>query len=97
MKARTPKTSPAENSGKPKPPRTSKKASSPAVNEQESGSPFSVERELRWLINNTDEPFMIVDRELNVVTFNQKFNSLCEIFLRDLYRAVVAFSIIQQK
>ena len=37
---------------------------------------FSVERELRWLINNTDEPFLLVNTALQIVTFNLQFEKV---------------------
>jgi PAS domain S-box-containing protein len=38
-----------------------------------------VERELRWLINNTDEPFLLLDRDLQVVTFNRQFEKMYQL------------------
>ncbi len=37
---------------------------------------FSVERKLNWLINNTEEPFILLDTSLRIITYNQRFESL---------------------
>ncbi len=37
---------------------------------------FSVERKLNWLINNTEESFILLDTSLRIITYNQRFSTL---------------------
>lgn len=78
MKAQNPKSPAPGPEGNPMPPGRSKKAASKKSipDQKEKDNLFSVERELKWLINNTEESFIILDKELTVVTFNNKFRSL---------------------
>lgn len=50
----------------------------PSRRAEDAENPYTDDNALRWLINNTEDAFLLVDRSFNVVIFNRNFQSLYE-------------------